>query len=142
MHDSQRPPLKNSKVTVEASGAPGTFNVLVDGHVAGDLSIDRDSGEFGVHPLLDDVFVRDCLEGVRTPDAAQARLQAEVDAGRARRPLETRLDRHGDYWCIEIGRDWDEVLYLSPHGLHLLRCDLDRIDGSAKAVKSDVDSNE
>ena len=142
MHNSQRPPLKNAKVTVEAGGAPGKFNVLIDGYVAGDLSIDLESGEFGVHPLLDDIFVRDCLKGVRTPDAAQAKLQAEVDAGRARRPLETRLDRHGNYWCVEIGRDWDEVLYLSPHGLHLLRQDLDRIDGSSKVLRLDVDSNE
>ena len=121
------PHLSGVAVTVEAGDSAGAYAVRIDGHVAGQFFVRADGTVELAEPSLAEIFEVACLEGVRSANQARRWLQAEVDAGRARRPVRVRRIRTGSYWTVEIDKQDLEGVSLSPYALDLLREDLDRL---------------
>ncbi len=125
--DRRRPRLSGVTVTVAAANSAGAYVVAIDGHAAGQFFVRADGTVETPESSLADIFEPACLKGVGSADEARRRLQAELDAGRARRPVTVRRIRTGSYWTVEIDKADLEGVSLSPYALDRLREDLDRL---------------
>ena len=125
--ESTRPRLSGVAVTVEAADGDGAYLVGIGGHAVGQFVVRVDGTVETADPSLADIFDPACLAGIGSADEGRQRLQAEVDAGRARRPVRVRRISTGSYWTLEIDKADLEGVNLSPYALELLRDDLDRL---------------
>ena len=121
------------------------YVVRIDGCRAGKVST-CPLGVAYIDPHLEglcgDAGPGDCLNGARTTDDVNARLEAEVDSGRIGKPVEVGIyrDEAGAIESVEIGstggRGWTNSVSLSPYEWNLILRDLESAGVGARTKRA------